>query len=71
MNCLDETAGQVAHRIRQLATGVGDPADAEAIMRYADWLEADPDGSARQDLEQEPSPQDALVRHREADWSSQ
>jgi hypothetical protein len=28
--------------MRQLAEGVADPADVEAIKRYADWLEENP-----------------------------
>jgi hypothetical protein len=39
MKCLDETAVDIARRMRALADGVSDPSDAEAIRRYADWLE--------------------------------
>ena len=39
MKCLDETAHDIARRMRSLADGVSNPADAEAIRRYADWLE--------------------------------
>lgn len=39
MKCLDETQEEIARRMRELAAGVTNPADAEAIRRYADWLE--------------------------------
>lgn len=62
MKCLDETAGQVASRMRQLATGLGNPADVEAIMRYASWLEANPESVLKQDLEAEISLEKAYAR---------
>jgi hypothetical protein len=40
MKCLDETAEDVARRMRALAAGVSDAADAQAIRRYADWIES-------------------------------
>ena len=42
MRCLGETASDVAARMRQLAAGVANPADAEAIHQYADWIETHP-----------------------------
>ncbi len=50
MKCLGETAKEVASRLRQLAGGVAEPADAEAIEQYADWLEAHPDDEEFKDL---------------------
>jgi cytochrome c len=35
-----ESANQVAGRMRAAATAMSDPADAKAILRYADWLDA-------------------------------
>ena len=61
MKCLDETTAQVASRMRKLAAGVGDPADVEAIMRYANWLEANPEVVLKQDLKAEPSLEEACA----------
>jgi hypothetical protein len=49
MKCLDETPEQVANRMRELAAGVANPADADAIKRYADWLERHPDAEELRD----------------------
>jgi hypothetical protein len=49
MKCLDETPEQVANRMRELAAGIANPADAQAIRRYADWLERNPDADELQE----------------------
>jgi hypothetical protein len=36
--------------MRQLAAGVANPADAEAIQQYADWLEAHPEDEEFRDF---------------------
>jgi hypothetical protein len=36
--------------MRELAVGVANPADADAIRRYASWIEANPDADEVQDL---------------------
>lgn len=54
MKCLDETPLQVAKRMRQLAAGMAKVADAEAIRRYADWVEANPEAAETQELGEQP-----------------
>ena len=39
---------EVARRMRQLAAGIANAADAEAIRQYAEWLEANPDAAETQ-----------------------
>jgi hypothetical protein len=39
MKCLDETPEEIARRMRALADGVTNPADAQAIRAYASWIE--------------------------------
>jgi hypothetical protein len=41
MTYLEQTPTQIANKMRQVAVGVLDPAQAEAIRRYTSWLEAD------------------------------
>jgi hypothetical protein len=40
MKCLESRPIQIADKMRQVAAGVLDPSQAEAIRRYASWLEA-------------------------------
>jgi hypothetical protein len=54
MMFVDDTPKDVAKRMRKLATGMTNPADVEAIRRYADWIEAGPDTDVmQQDLGEE------------------
>ena len=50
VKCLDETAKEIAGRMRALAAGLSDPADARAIRLYADWLETHPDAEEVKDF---------------------
>lgn len=50
VKCLDETPREIADRMRAVAAGLSDPADARAIRLYADWIEAHPDAVEVQDL---------------------
>lgn len=50
MKCLDETPKEIADRMRGVAAGLSDPADARAIRLYADWLETHPDAEEVKDL---------------------
>jgi hypothetical protein len=50
VKCLNETPKQIADRMRAVATGLSDPADARAIRLYADWLEAHPDAEEVKEL---------------------
>jgi hypothetical protein len=50
VKCLDETAKEIAGRMRALAAGLSDPADARAIKLYADWLETHPDAEEIKDM---------------------
>jgi hypothetical protein len=54
MKCLDETAEDFAKRMRELAPGTVNTADADAIRRYASWIEAHPDAEEVQDLVRPP-----------------
>ena len=61
MKGLDETPADIARRMRQLAAGVADPADAKAIKLYADWIEAHPEDDEVRELvarsqQEEPTP---------------
>jgi hypothetical protein len=47
---LDETPKDIADRMRALAAGLTDPADASAIRLYADWLETHPDAEEVKEL---------------------
>jgi hypothetical protein len=47
---LDETAKEIAGRMRALAAGLSDPADARAIKLYADWIETHPDAEEIKDM---------------------
>lgn len=42
--------------MRELAEGVADPADAEAIRRYAAWIGAQPDAAELKGSDDEPPP---------------
>lgn len=50
MKCLDETPKEIADRMRAIAAGLSDSADARAIRLYADWLETHPDAYEVKDL---------------------
>ena len=50
VKCLDETPKEIADRMRAVAAGLSDPADARAIKLYADWLETHPDADEVKDL---------------------
>ncbi len=39
MKCLDETPKEIADRMRAVAAGLSNAADARTIRLYADWLE--------------------------------
>jgi hypothetical protein len=47
---LDETPKEIADRMRAVAAGLSDPADARAIRLYADWLETHPDAEEMKDM---------------------
>jgi hypothetical protein len=47
---LDETPKEIADRMRAVAAGLSDPADARAIKLYADWLETHPDAEEMKDM---------------------
>jgi hypothetical protein len=47
---LDETAKEIADRMRAVAAGLSDPADVRAIKLYADWLETHPDAEEMKDM---------------------
>jgi hypothetical protein len=42
MQLLEQTPTQIANRMRQVAAGVLDAPQADAIRRYASWLEGNP-----------------------------
>ena len=50
VKCLDETAKEIADRMRAVAAGLSDPADVRAIKLYADWLETHPDAEETKDM---------------------
>ena len=50
VKCLDETPEEIADRMRAVAAGLSDPADARAIKLYADWLETHPDAEEMKDM---------------------
>ena len=50
VKCLDETPKEIADRMRAVAAGLSDPADARAIKLYADWLETHPDAEEIKDM---------------------
>lgn len=50
MKCLDETPKEIADRMRAVAAGLSDPADARAIRLYAEWLERHPVAKEVKDL---------------------
>ena len=50
MKCLDETPKEIADRMRAVAAGLSNPADARAIKSYADWLETHPDAEEMKDM---------------------
>ncbi len=52
MKCLGETTREVAQRMRQIASGLADPADAEEARRYADWLEKNSDAAEEQNIDE-------------------
>lgn len=47
---MDETPKEIADRMRAVAAGLSDPADARAIKLYADWLETHPDAEEVKNL---------------------
>ena len=50
VKCLDETPKEIADRMRAVAAGLSNPADARAIKLYADWLETHPDAEEIKDM---------------------
>ena len=50
LKSLHDTAADIAKRMREIAAGVANPADAEAIMLYANWIEANPDADEVKEL---------------------
>ena len=50
VKCLDETPKEIADRMRAVAAGLSNPADAKAIKLYADWLETHPDAEEVKNL---------------------
>lgn len=50
VKCLDETPKEIADRMRAVAAGLSNPADARAIKLYADWLETHPDAAEIEDM---------------------
>ena len=63
MKCLDETPADISKRMRKLAGGMTNPADAEAILRYASWIEANPNAAELQDLGEQSYLQESQKRH--------
>lgn len=50
VKCLDETPKEIADRMRAVAAGLSNAADARTIRLYADWLETHGDAEEVRDL---------------------